>query len=72
LVIPIERSLLYVEPLYLEAEQNSLPTLVRVIVVYENRIVMAETLEQALQAIFQAEQKETPAIVRPVEEQPAP
>lgn len=36
LVIPISRSLLYVEPLYLEAEQNSLPTLVRVIVAYEN------------------------------------
>lgn len=67
LVIPIERSLLYVEPLYLEAEQNSLPTLVRVIVAYENRIVMAETLEQALQAIFKPETSATPAIVRPVE-----
>jgi hypothetical protein len=68
LVIPIERSLLYVEPLYLEAEQNSLPTLVRVIVAYENRIVMAETLEQALQAIFQPQDTTAPAIVRPVEE----
>ena len=67
LVIPISRSLLYVEPLYLEAEQNSLPTLVRVIVAYENRIVMAETLEQALQAIFQPKDTTTPAIVRPVE-----
>jgi hypothetical protein len=68
LVIPIEQSLLYVEPIYLEATQNSLPTLVRVVVAYENRIVMAETLEQGLKAIFQ--QKETPAppIVRPVEE----
>jgi uncharacterized protein len=52
LVIPIEQSLLYVEPLYLEAEKNSLPTLARVVVVYENQIVMAETLEQALQKIF--------------------
>ena len=67
LVIPIEQSLLYVEPLYLEAEQNSLPTLVRVIVVYENRIVMAETLEKALQAIFQPPKSTTPAIIRPVE-----
>ncbi len=67
LVIPINNSLLYVEPLYLEAEQNSLPTLARVIVAYENRIVMAETLEQALQAIFQPDPK-APAIVRPVEE----
>ncbi|MGA1409577.1 MAG: UPF0182 family protein [Prochlorotrichaceae cyanobacterium] len=53
LVIPLEKSLLYVEPLYLEAEKNSLPTLVRVIVAYENRIVMAETLEEALQQILQ-------------------
>ena len=67
LVIPIERSLLYVEPLYLEAEQNSLPTLVRVIAAYENRIVMAETLEQALQAIFQPQNTTAPAIIRPVE-----
>ena len=66
LVIPIERSLLYVEPLYLEAEKNSLPTLVRVIVTYNNRIVMAETLEQALSAIFQPKKPTTPAIVRPL------
>lgn len=53
LVIPIEQSLLYVEPLYLEADRNSLPTLVRVIVVYDNRIIMAETLDEALKALFQ-------------------
>jgi uncharacterized protein len=52
LVIPIESSLLYVEPLYLEAQQNSLPTLGRVIVVYRDRISMAETLNRALQNIF--------------------
>ncbi len=52
LVIPINHSLLYVEPLYLEAQQNSLPTLIRVIVAYGNRIVMAETLEAGLNAIF--------------------
>lgn len=71
LVIPIEQSLLYIEPLYLEAAQNSLPTLVRVIVAYENRIVMAQTLEASLQAIFQPEVTKAPPIVRPVEE-PAP
>jgi hypothetical protein len=72
LVIPIERSLLYVEPLYIEAEQNSLPTFVRVIVAYNNRIVMAETLEQALAAIFQQKRPTTPAIVRPVQEPTSP
>lgn len=54
LVIPIEKSLLYVEPLYLEAEQNSLPTLARVIVAYENRIIMAGTLTEALNTLFES------------------
>jgi uncharacterized protein len=52
LVIPLEQSLLYVEPLYLEAERNSLPTLVRVVVVYENRIVMAQNLKKALDILL--------------------
>ncbi|HEY9894446.1 MAG TPA: UPF0182 family protein, partial [Candidatus Sericytochromatia bacterium] len=68
LIVPIEQSLLYVEPLYLEAAQNSLPTLVRVIVAYENRIVMAPTLEEALQAIFRPQVTPDATIVRPVEE----
>jgi hypothetical protein len=72
LIVPIEQSLLYVEPIYLEATQNSLPTLVRVVVAYENRIVMAQTLEQALQAIFQPEITPAPAIIRPVEEEGIP
>jgi uncharacterized membrane protein (UPF0182 family) len=54
LIVPIERSLLYVEPIYLEATQNQIPTLVRVVVAYENRIVMAETLPQALKDIFRS------------------
>ncbi|MEH2307793.1 UPF0182 family protein [Nostoc sp.] len=72
LVIPIEQSLLYVEPIYLEATQNSLPTLVRVVVAYENRIVMAQTLEQALQGIFKPEVTPPPAIIRPFEEAAPP
>jgi len=67
LVVPIEQSLLYVEPLYLEAEKNSLPTLVSVIVAYGNRIAIADSFAEALKAIFQPQQPITPAIVRPVE-----
>jgi hypothetical protein len=52
LVIPIEQSLLYVEPIYLRAEQGELPELKRVVVAYNNAIAMEETLEQALAAIF--------------------
>ena len=70
LMIPIEQSLIYVEPLYLEAEENSLPILARVIVVYENRIAMAETLEEALEVLFnpqQAENASPETIIREVE-----
>ncbi len=67
LVVPIEQSLLYVEPLYLEAEKNSLPTLVSVIVAYGNRIAIADSFAEALKAIFQPQTPITPAIVRPVE-----
>ena len=63
LVIPIKQSLLYVEPIYLEATENSLPTLARVIVSYENKIVMRPSLQEALQAVFQAEPIESPLII---------
>ena len=52
LVIPIEESLLYVEPIYLRAEQGELPELVRIIVAYGDQVVMRTTLEEGLQAIF--------------------
>ena len=45
LVIPIEQSLLYVQPLYLQAEGGRIPELKRVVVAYQNRVVMQETLE---------------------------
>jgi uncharacterized membrane protein (UPF0182 family) len=53
LAIPIERSLIYVQPLYLAAsEQGALPELRRVIVAYGNQIAMEPTLEQSLARIF--------------------
>ena len=52
LAIPIEQSLIYVQPLYLAAEQGALPELRRVTVVYGNQIAMEPTLEQALVKIF--------------------
>ena len=67
-MIPIERSLLYVEPLYLEAEQNSLPILARVILVYRNRIAMAENLADALSAIFVQEREAAAPVLRDIED----
>jgi uncharacterized protein len=50
IVIPIENSVLYVEPLYLQAEKSEIPELTRVLAVYENRVVVGETLQEVLRA----------------------
>jgi uncharacterized membrane protein (UPF0182 family) len=53
LIIPIEDSLIYVQPLYLVAtDKGGLPELRRVIVAYGNNVVMEETLEAAIQRLF--------------------
>jgi len=55
LAIPIEKSILYVEPLYLAAEKGQLPELKRVIVAFGNSLAMEENLELALQRVFGGE-----------------
>jgi uncharacterized membrane protein (UPF0182 family) len=55
LIVPIDESLLYVQPIYLQAEGSSLPELKRVVAVVGERIRMANTLSDALGAIFGAE-----------------
>lgn len=52
LVVPIENSILYVSPLYLRAESGQLPELKRVIAAYGDRVVMENTLPEALAALF--------------------
>jgi hypothetical protein len=52
LAIPIEKSILYVQPLYLAAEKGQLPELKRVIVAFGNSLAMEETLELSLQRVF--------------------
>jgi uncharacterized membrane protein (UPF0182 family) len=52
MVIPIEESLLYIRPLYLRASGGSMPELRRVIVAYEERIVMDNTLDAAITQLF--------------------
>lgn len=65
LVIPIEDSLLYVSPLYLRAETGQLPELKRVIAAYDDRVVMEETLSQALAALFKEPEFAGPAVAAP-------
>jgi uncharacterized membrane protein (UPF0182 family) len=52
LAIPIEESIIYVEPIYLEAATGELPELKRVIVAYGKNVAMAETLDSALSSVF--------------------
>ena len=52
LIIPIEKSFLYVEPLYLLAEQGQIPQLKRVIVSTANSVAMDENLGLALRRLF--------------------
>lgn len=58
LVLPIDNSLLYVEPLYLRAENGQIPELKRVILASGDKIVMEETLAGALVALFEGDEEE--------------
>ncbi|HEY2107411.1 MAG TPA: UPF0182 family protein, partial [Candidatus Binataceae bacterium] len=75
LVIPIENSLLYVEPLYLRAENGQLPELQRVIASYSDRVVMGDNLDLTLAALFRPGTTPAPQIVTaqmPAAARPAP
>ncbi|MBO8128012.1 MAG: UPF0182 family protein [Peptococcaceae bacterium] len=67
LVIPVEDSLLYVEPIYLQAEQSKMPELRRVILVHGDKIVMEPTLERALSALFGERDQDSPEQTEPPE-----
>ena len=54
-VVPINQSILYYQPIYLQGEQNPLPEFKFVVVVFQDRIIMSETLSEALASIFGAE-----------------
>jgi uncharacterized membrane protein (UPF0182 family) len=64
LVIPIQQSLLYIRPLYVQAVNTPQPQFKRAIVVYGDKAVMQNTLKEALDSIFGA--------APPTQEQAAP
>ena len=72
LVIPIEESLVYIRPLYLRAAGGSIPELKRVIVAYQNQIVMEETLEAAIDRLFPGGGQRPARGLRPPETAPSP
>jgi len=52
IVIPVDGTLLYIEPLYLQAESGQLPELKRVLVVHGNRVAMANDLATGLAQVL--------------------
>ncbi len=71
MVIPINNTFLYIEPLYLEAESSRLPELKRVIVVYGDKLAMAPTLNEALLQVITGAAVITPENPQPGTEPPA-
>jgi uncharacterized membrane protein (UPF0182 family) len=67
-VIPIEKSFLYVEPVYLTAEGTNIPQLKRIIVNSGRNVVMEPTLDESLKALFGTQkvvEKEVPVRRQP-------
>lgn len=58
--IPLNNSLIYVEPIYIKAvNANALPEVKKVIVFYKNQVVMEDSLEKALNKIFPTKDSQT-------------
>jgi uncharacterized membrane protein (UPF0182 family) len=62
LVIPIDDALLYVEPLYLSAENRQMPELKRLIASYGTRVAMSQRVEPLLAALFAGEEAPTAVV----------
>ncbi len=52
IAIPVDNSLVWVRPFYVESDQTQIPELERVIAVFENQVAVEDTLEEALAALF--------------------
>jgi len=70
-ILPIEDSILYVQPLFVTADDVGIPELKRVMLALGERVVMEETFEQALTALFGLEEELDPEIPEePGDEEP--
>ncbi|MFZ0245196.1 UPF0182 family protein [Candidatus Binatus sp.] len=72
LVIPIQDSLLYVEPLFIRAENGQLPELQRVVASYSDRVVMGDTLDLTMEALFTNQAPPGAAIAKAIINEPVP
>jgi len=60
LMIPVEDSFLYVEPVFLQGASGGLPELKRVIIATSESLAMEQTLDEALAAVFGVGPSPTP------------
>ena len=51
LVVPLEQSILYIQPVYVQAANNPLPVLQKVVVASPGQVVWGDTLEDALKQL---------------------
>jgi uncharacterized membrane protein (UPF0182 family) len=73
LVLPIDNSFLYVEPIYIQAQQASMPQLKKVAIAMGNLLAYANTYEEALQdLIAQTHNQATKSEAPPAPGNPAP
>src|SRR5262249_29873182 len=70
LVIPIQDSLLYIEPLYIRAENAQLPELQRVIASYGDQVIMGDTLPETLATLFNGREAPAAPVVAEVKTPP--
>ncbi|HEY6190591.1 MAG TPA: UPF0182 family protein [Pyrinomonadaceae bacterium] len=71
LVIPIGRALLYVEPIYLQAERSPMPELRLVVLATQDKLGYGQSFEEAMKSLF-GEAAQTPSIAQGKPEQPKP
>ncbi|MCJ7688110.1 MAG: UPF0182 family protein, partial [Clostridiaceae bacterium] len=59
-ILPINKSLLYIEPLYLRASgKNSIPEMKKIILSYDSKLIMVDNMETGLQQIFNYKEPNT-------------
>jgi hypothetical protein len=59
LAIPVDNTIIYVEPIYLKAETAAYPELRLVAVMHNDRLSYAETFDRAIEGLFEGTKRET-------------
>jgi uncharacterized membrane protein (UPF0182 family) len=71
LVVPIEESVMYIQPIYLEEAGGAFPEFRRVAVVYGDRVEWADSLDGALELVFDSEGTTPPPVIPPTADRPS-